>query len=68
MMIDLTSSEETALTAFVEGAIASDHEPPSPRIRTLDALVAELEQPPTVAVALLLAAGPDDRPRRKPKR
>jgi hypothetical protein len=66
MRIDLTGIEETTLNTFVERAIADDCHPPSPRIRTLGALVAKLE--PAHAVAPLLAAGPDDRPRRKSKR
>jgi hypothetical protein len=49
MMIDLTGSAKPAFTNFVERAIADDHHPPSPRIRTVDALVAELEPPPAVA-------------------
>jgi hypothetical protein len=48
MMIDLTGSEKTTLNTFVERAITDGCHPPSPRIRTLDALVAELEPPPTV--------------------
>jgi hypothetical protein len=45
MMIDLTGSEKITYNTFVERAIADDRPPPSPRIRALDALVAELSRP-----------------------
>jgi hypothetical protein len=46
MMIDLTGSEKTTYNTFVARAIADDRRPPPPRIRALDALVAELEPRP----------------------
>jgi hypothetical protein len=62
MMTDLTGSEKTTLNTFVERAIADDRQL-SPRIRTLDMLVAELEPPSTIVAVQLLAAASDDRPR-----
>jgi hypothetical protein len=69
MMIDLTGSEKTTLNTFVERAITDGRHPPSPRIRTLDALVAELEPPPTVTGGRAPTIGQgeslsDDTPRR----
>jgi hypothetical protein len=67
-MIDHTGSEKNTYNTFVERAIADDRRPPSPRIRTLDVLIAGLESRTTFAAARSLAAGPGDRPRRKFKR
>jgi hypothetical protein len=52
-------AHETCLSTFVERAMAEDRHPSSPRIRTLEALVAKLEPPRTVAAAPLLAIRPD---------
>jgi hypothetical protein len=61
--------EKTALNTFVERAPSSTTATRHRReFALLKATVANLESPQAVAAAPLLAAGPDDRPRRKSKR
>jgi hypothetical protein len=63
MTLDLTDDEKLALAAELKRTIAEDRYPLSPRIRTLEAILAKVEPPSTVTRAPLPASTPGDRPR-----
>ena len=63
MTLDLTDDEKLALAAELKRTIAEDRYPLSPRIRTLEAILAKIEPQSTVTRAPLPASKSGDRPR-----
>jgi hypothetical protein len=63
MTLDLTDDEKRALAVELKRTIAEDRYPLSPRIRTLQAILAKVEPPSTVARAPVPTSTPGDRPR-----
>jgi hypothetical protein len=63
MPVELTDDEKLALVDLLKRTIRDDPYPLSPRVRTLQAILAKLEPPPTIAAAPPPATRPGDRPR-----
>jgi hypothetical protein len=63
MNLDLSDEEKRALADLLKRTIADDRYPLSPRIRTLEAILAKIEPQSTVTAAPFPAAKPGDRPR-----